>query len=111
MKKYLLLTNDNFAEDYYVFQGDYDSPGEAFRVASRLAHDEKKLCVYRIVTWKPHDQVKSMPRVFGVKMQKCEAEGFVNGELRDFGLRIADCGKVLSPQSEIRNPQSEIPSP
>jgi hypothetical protein len=83
MKKYLLFTADNFDDDYSVFQGDYDSLGEAFRNATAQAYDEEKLCVYRIVTWKPHAQVKSMPQVFRAKVQRCVAQGFVNGELRD----------------------------
>jgi hypothetical protein len=79
MKKYLLLTADNLDEEYHVFQGDYDSLGEAFRAVGKQAYDKKKLCVYRIVTWKPHAQVKSMPQVFGAKVQRCVAEGTISG--------------------------------
>lgn len=84
MKKYLLFTGsgDRFeiCPDYYVFQGDYETLGEAFRAATRMAHDEATLCVYRIVTWNPHAQAMSMPQVYGAKVQRCVAEGFVNGE-------------------------------
>lgn len=81
MKKYLLFTADNLDEEYFVFQGDFDSLDEAFRNATAQAYDEEKLCVYRIVTWKPHSQIKSMMQVYGAKVRKCVAEGFVNGEL------------------------------
>ena len=80
MKKYLLFTTDNIADDYYVFQGDYDSLGEAFRAVGKQTDDEGKLCVYKIVTWKPHAQVTSELLIYGSKIQKCVAQGFINPE-------------------------------
>ncbi|MCP4259077.1 MAG: hypothetical protein GY774_16450 [Planctomycetes bacterium] len=66
MKRYLLFTKDDFAEYYYVFQGDFNTLDKAFRGTGQIAHESGKLCLYRIIS-----RVSGMP-------DRCVASGFIN---------------------------------